>query len=85
MFWQISILVMETRFWFLNNRGGTNANSGTATSWSASTAGLLMECSNYTEICGHDARTRVMEFYLDFILVEIKYGEQQRHRLRVAL
>ena len=30
--------------------GGTNAKDGTATSWSASTAGLLMECSDYTEI-----------------------------------
>ena len=44
-----------------------------------------MKCSGYTEICGHDARTRVMEFFLDFILVEIKDGEQQRHKLKVVL
>ena len=39
--------------------GGTNANYGTATGWSSSTAGLLMECADYTEICVHDSGTRV--------------------------
>ncbi len=33
--------------------GVTKANYGSATSWSASTAGLSMECSDYTEICVH--------------------------------
>jgi hypothetical protein len=39
--------------------GGTNANYGTATSWSSSTAGLLMECADYTEIAVHDGNTRL--------------------------
>jgi hypothetical protein len=38
--------------------GGTKANYGTAPRWSSSTAGLLMDCSDYTEICVHDAGTR---------------------------
>jgi len=39
--------------------GGTNANYGIATNWSSSTAGLLMECEDYTEIAIHDAGSRV--------------------------
>ncbi len=39
--------------------GGTNADYETATNWSSSTAGLLMECNNYTEICVHDNGTRL--------------------------
>ena len=40
--------------------GGTTANYGTGVNqWSSSTAGLLMECADYTEICVHDAGTRV--------------------------
>jgi hypothetical protein len=39
--------------------GGTSANYGTATNWSSSTAGLMMECADYTEICVHDSGTRI--------------------------
>ena len=40
--------------------GGTNADYGVGVNqWSSNTAGLLMECSDYTEICVHDAGTRV--------------------------
>jgi hypothetical protein len=39
--------------------GGANADYGTATSWSTNTAALMMKCHNYTEICVHDASTRV--------------------------
>ena len=39
--------------------GGTLDNYGTATSWSSSTAGLLMECADYTEIAVHDGGTRL--------------------------
>jgi hypothetical protein len=39
--------------------GGTTFDYGNATGWSTSTAGLLMECNKYTEICVHDANTRV--------------------------
>jgi hypothetical protein len=39
--------------------GGTNANYGTVTGWSSSTAALLLECSDYTAVCIHDGNTRV--------------------------
>jgi hypothetical protein len=39
--------------------GGTTFDYGNATGWSTNTAGLMMECNNYTEICVHDASTRV--------------------------
>jgi hypothetical protein len=43
--------------------GGTNANYGTGgNQWSSNTAGLMMECADYTEICIHDAGTRVTSF-----------------------
>ena len=43
--------------------GGTNANYGTGgNQWSSNTAGLMMECADYTEICVHDASTRVASF-----------------------
>ncbi len=66
--------------------GGTTGNYGTATNWSASTAGLLMECSDYTEICFHDASTRVASL-MDydgvnnkiFILLNKGRGETQTH------
>ncbi len=39
--------------------GGTLSNYGTATNWSSSTAGLMMECADYTEIVVHDAGARL--------------------------
>jgi hypothetical protein len=39
--------------------GGTLSNYGAATGWSSSTAGLMMECADYTEIVVHDANTRL--------------------------
>jgi hypothetical protein len=35
--------------------GRTSANYGTATNWSSSAAGLMMECADSTEICVHDS------------------------------
>ena len=32
---------------------------GNGYGWNSNTAGLLMECSDYTEIAGHDDATRV--------------------------
>ncbi len=37
----------------------TNANYGTGSSGWTSNAGLMMECSDHTEIAVHDASTRV--------------------------
>ncbi len=42
--------------------GGTTFDYGNATNWSTNTAGLLMECLNYTEICVHDSGARVASF-----------------------
>jgi hypothetical protein len=40
--------------------GGINADYGTGgTQWTYNTAGLMMECADYTEIAVHDAGTRV--------------------------
>jgi hypothetical protein len=39
--------------------GGSTFDYGNAIGWSTNTAGLMMECLNYTEICVHDAGTRV--------------------------
>ncbi len=81
-----------TRFVCIGNNGPFNAygsltmgrtivNYGTATGFTTNTAGLMMECADYTEICVHDANTRVASFmYHDgifnhFFLVEIKDGE----------
>ncbi len=58
--------------------GGINANYGTATGWSSSTAGLLMECSDYTEIPMHDANTRVAScMYYDGIYNTINIGRDK--------
>ena len=42
--------------------GGTNADYGTEINWSGNTAGLMMECSNCTEIVIHDAGNRLASF-----------------------
>ncbi len=42
--------------------GGTTIDYGNAIGWSANTAGLLMECLDNTDICVHDANTRVASF-----------------------
>ncbi len=66
--------------------GGINADYGTATDWTGNTAGLMMECSNYTEICVHDANTRVVSLmyydgvYNKYILVGIKDGVKLKHK-----
>jgi len=39
--------------------GSTDVDYGYNTGWSANTAGIMMECANITEICVHDAGTRV--------------------------
>ena len=39
--------------------GSTDVDYGYNTGWTANTAGILMECLNITEICVHDAGTRV--------------------------
>ena len=62
--------------------GGANADYGTSTGWTSNTVGLLMECSSNTEICVHDASTRVASLmYYDggnnkYILEEINDGEK---------
>jgi hypothetical protein len=42
--------------------GSTTVNYGGASTWSSSTAGLLMECLNNTEIAVHDTGERVASF-----------------------
>ncbi len=43
--------------------GRTNANYGTGRpGWTDNTAGLMMECSDYTEIIVHDSSTRLASF-----------------------
>jgi hypothetical protein len=52
---------------FPNNRmaagsltiGSTDLDYGYETGWTANTAGIMMECSNITEICVHDSETRI--------------------------
>ncbi len=39
--------------------GSIDTDYGYATGWSTNTAGIMMECSNITEICVHDSGTRV--------------------------
>ena len=40
--------------------GGVNVNYGTGgNQWTTNTAGLMMECLDYTEIAVHDASARV--------------------------
>ena len=58
--------------------GGVNLNYGTGgNQWSSNTAGLMMECTVYTEMCVHDANTRV-----DFlcIMIEIKVGVKLKQK-----
>jgi hypothetical protein len=58
--------------------GGTNVNYGNATGWSSNTAGLLMECSDYTEICVHDQSTRVASLmYYDGINNNVHIGRKK--------
>ena len=42
--------------------GGTNADYGPSVNWQSNTAGLMMECPDYTEICLHDSGSRVVSF-----------------------
>ena len=37
----------------------TAPNYGSSTSWSSSTAGIMMECADYTEIAVHDSGTKL--------------------------
>jgi hypothetical protein len=39
--------------------GSTDEDYGYNTGWTTNTAGIMMECSNITEICVHDSGTRV--------------------------
>ncbi len=39
--------------------GSIDTDYGYETGWTANTAGIMMECSNITEICLHDSGTRV--------------------------
>ena len=58
--------------------GGTQINYGEATGWSASTAGLMMECADYTEICIHDSRTRLASpMYYNGTLNQIYMGRDK--------
>jgi hypothetical protein len=61
--------------------GGVNADYGSATNWSSSTAGLMMECANYTEICVHDSGTRVASLiYYDGVYNNINIGRNKGWR-----
>jgi hypothetical protein len=58
--------------------GGTTANYGTSTGWSSSTAGLLMECQDYTEIVIHDSGARLAScMYYDGIYNTINIGRDK--------
>ncbi len=59
--------------------GDTTANYGTGVNqWSSSTAGLLMECADFTEICVHDAGTRVASLmYYDGVNSNIHLGRNK--------
>jgi hypothetical protein len=59
--------------------GGTNANYGTGVNqWSSNTAGLMMECADHTEICVHDAGTRVASLmYYDGVNNKIHIGRNK--------
>jgi hypothetical protein len=51
---------------------------GNATGWSTNTAGLLMECLNYTEICVHDSDTRLASLmYYDGVYNKIYIGRNK--------
>jgi hypothetical protein len=39
--------------------GGTNTNYGGGWNWNSSTAGLMMECLDNTQIAIHDAGNRI--------------------------
>ncbi len=47
--------------------GSIDTNYGYATGWSTNTAGIMMECSNITEICVHDSGTRVASLLLSVV------------------
>ncbi len=58
--------------------GGTTFDYGNATGWSTNTAGLMMECANYTEICVHDSGTRVASLmYYDGVYNKIYIGRNK--------
>jgi hypothetical protein len=58
--------------------GGTLSNYGTATNWSSSTAGLMMECLDYTEIVVHDSGARLSSLmYYDGPLNRIRLGRNK--------
>jgi hypothetical protein len=58
--------------------GGTLSNYGTATNWSSSTAGLMMECADYTEIVVHDSGTRLASLiYYDGVYNKIYIGRNK--------
>jgi hypothetical protein len=58
--------------------GGTNVDYGVATNFSSSTAGLMMECNNYTEICVHDFGTRLSSpMYYDGLNNTINIGRDK--------
>ena len=58
--------------------GGTNADYGTATGWTSNTAGLMMECDNYTEIVVHDNNTRLASLmYYDGVYNKIYIGRNK--------
>ena len=40
--------------------GSTNTNYGYASGWSNNTADIVLECTDVTEICVHDANTSVV-------------------------
>ncbi len=58
--------------------GGTKANYGTATNWSSNTAGLMMECQDYTEIVVHDSGARLASLmYYDGVFNKISIGRNK--------
>ncbi len=59
--------------------GGTNVNyGGGSTGWTSSTAGLMMECSDYTEIAVHDSLTRITSLmYYDGVYNKIYIGRNK--------
>ena len=58
--------------------GGTDINYGVSTSWSSNTAGLLLECADYTDIVVHDSSTRLSSLiYYDGPLNRIRLGRNK--------
>jgi hypothetical protein len=54
----------------------TTKNYGGANNWTSNTAGLLLECSDNTEIAIHDAGTRVASFmYYEGSANKFKIGQ----------